>query len=252
MNVRRKWQSVVWVAAVVCGMVMAAGTSRAAVVYEYVTDQPSYQINSAGGFVTVLLYLKETLTGGSTSLITGDGGLLGGGVSVSRLATGLPASPSVLVTDASGVMRNTVDFSGPGAVNGANGDGNPTATDVSFNEAIGTPPAQPAQLGNTGGGAAPSVSNEIYLGSVKIQGGNANGTTTFAVRVHDNQFFGNTLTRNNFYDLDVDNNGGTTPAYAGAADKSNPFTVVVNVPEPTSFGLLLGVGALGLIRRRRI
>jgi hypothetical protein len=251
MNVRRKWQSVVWVAAVVCGMVMA-GTSRAAVVYEYVPDQQSYQINGAGGFVTVLLYLKETLTNGSTSLITSDGGMLGAGIGVSRLATGLPPSPSVLVTDASGITRNTVDFTGPGGVSGSNGDGNPSATDLTFNEAIGPPPAQAVQLGNTAGGTAPSVANEIYIGSIKIQGGTQQGTTTFAVRIHDNVFYGNTLTRNSFLDLDVDNNGGATPVYSGAQDKTNSFTVTVNVPEPASFGLLFGAGALGLIRRRRI
>ncbi len=251
MSVRRKWQSVVWFAAVVCGMVMA-GTARAAVVYEYVPDQPSYQINGAGGFVTVLLYLKETLTNGSTSLINGDGGMLSGGIGVSRLSTNLPASPSVLVTDASGVTRNTADFSGPGGVNGVNGDGNPSATDLTFNEAIGPPPAVPPQTGNTGGGAAPSVANEIYLGSIKVQGGTQSGTTTFALRVHDNVFYGNTVTRGNFYDLDIDNNGGATPVYSGAQDKTNSFTVTVNVPEPASFGLLFAAGALGLIRRRRI
>src|SRR5258706_12967424 len=230
MKVRRKWQSVVWFAAVVCGMVMA-GTARAAVVYEYVPDQPSYQINGAGGFVTVMLYLKETLTNGSTSLINGDGGMLSGGIGVSRLSTNLPASPSVLVTDASGVTRNTADFSGPGGVNGVTGDGNHLATELTVNEVIGPPPTVPPQTGNTGGGAAPSVANEIYLGSIKVQGGTQSGTTTVALRVYDNVFYGNTVTRGNFYDLDIDNNGGGPPRHFPGPEQTNTLTLTPNVPQ---------------------
>src|SRR5712691_7015928 len=69
MNVRRKWKSLKWLAAVVCGMAMTPA-SHGAVVYEYVSDQPTYQTTTPGSFINVLVYLKETLTGGSQSLIT--------------------------------------------------------------------------------------------------------------------------------------------------------------------------------------
>jgi hypothetical protein len=114
-------------------------------------------------------------------------------------------------------------------------------------------------LGNTGGGVSPSIANEVYLGTVHILAGSDFGVTTFNLRVHDNGF-GNTITNGSNpdftpYDLDVSNNGGSTPpaakVYTGASQSPSSFTVTVGVPEPTSMGLLLGVGAFGLIRRRR-
>ena len=112
MNVRRQWKSLKWIAAVVCGMAMTTTASRGAVVYQYVADQPAYTTNTAGSFVNVLVYLKETLTNGSTSLITSDGGLFGGAMTLARNATGLPANPSSFLTDSSGFTPNLTDFGG--------------------------------------------------------------------------------------------------------------------------------------------
>lgn len=249
MNVRRNWKSLKWIAAVVCGMAIGQ-TARAALVYEYVPDQTSYTVQP-GSVVNVLVYLKETVTSPSTSLITADNGMLGAGVSLTRSAANLPANPSAFITDATGVTRNLADFSGPGNVTGANGQGSPTATDVAFSEAVGPTVLNGVQTGNTGGGAAPAVPGEVYLGSVKIQAGSDKGTTTFAIRIHD-PGNGNTLTNNNFYDLDQFDAASGAPAYTGASQKQNTFTVVVaDVPEPASLGLLLGVGMFGLSRRRR-
>jgi hypothetical protein len=249
MNVRRQWKRFAWLGALACGMAISQ-TSHAALVYEYVSDKSSYTAKP-GDFINVLLYLKETVTGTSTSLITADGNMLGAGVGVSRSATGLPSSPSAFVTDGTSVTRNLVDFSGPGNVTGANGQGAPTATDVALSEAAGPPPAVPPGLGNTGGGAAPSVPNEVYLGSVKILAGSQAGTTMFSVRVRD-PGFGNTLTNGNFYDLDKFDSTSGAPAYTGASQKTNTFSIVVSdVPEPASLGLLIGVGMLGVTRRRR-
>src|SRR5258708_3751964 len=98
MNVRRKWKSLTWFVAIVCGMAMTPAL-HAAVVYEYVSDQPSYTV-SPGTFVNVLVYLRETLTAGSQSLITSDGGLFGAGMPLLRTAPGLPHSPPHSAPDA--------------------------------------------------------------------------------------------------------------------------------------------------------
>jgi hypothetical protein len=246
MNARRKWKGVKWLAAAVCGLAMVPAV-HAAVVYDYVTDQNSYQAAKAGDVINVKVYLKETLTGGSTSVIAGDGGLLGAGFSATRLSTNLPPNPSVFVTDAAtGTKPNLTDFGGPGAVAGANGAGSPTATDVSLSEAIAPTATTGVVPGNTGGGVSPSIANEVYLGSLNITSGP--GTTTFALKVY-NSGGGNTITNGNFYDLDFNS---TSPAFTGVGSKAPTFTVTAPpVPEPASFGLVLGVGMLGLARRRR-
>jgi hypothetical protein len=242
MNARRKWKGVKWLAAAVCGLALVPAT-HAAVVYDYVTDQSSYTAAKAGDVINVKVYLKETLTGGSTSVIAGDGGLLGAGFSVTRLSANLPPTPATFVTDATGVKSNTADFGGPGAVAGANGSGSPTATDISLSEAIAPTATTGVVPGNTGGGVSPSIANEVYLGSFNITAGS--GSTAFAVKIY-NAGGGNTITNGNFYDLDFNN---ASPAFTGVGSKTATFTV--DVPEPTSLGFVVGIGLVGLSRRRR-
>jgi hypothetical protein len=260
MNVRRTWKSLKWVAVIVCGMAMTPA-SHGGIVYQYVTDSPngSYTTATPGSTIDVKVYLKETVTGSDTSLITADGGLFGAGMTLVRSATGLPSNPSSFITDATGFTFNLTDFGGPTKFTGADGQGNPAATGVAFLTAVSPSNPNGVALGNTGGGASSSIPNEVYLGTVHLLAGTANGTTTFTMRVHDNGF-GNTITNGSNpdftpYDLDVTNNGGSTPpaakVYTGASQVPSSFTVTVGVPEPTSMGLLLGVGAFGLIRRRR-
>jgi hypothetical protein len=258
MNVRRTWKSLKWLAVIVCGMAITP-VSHGGIVYQYVTDSSNYTTATPGSTIDVKVYLKETLTSGSTSIITGDGGLFGAGMTLVRSATGLPNSPSGFVTDATGFTFNLTDFGGPTKFTGADGQGNPAATGVAFLTAVSPSNPNGVPLGNTGGGVSPSIANEVYLGTVHILAGSDNGVTTFNLRVHDNGF-GNTITNGSNpdftpYDLDVSNNGGSTPpaakVYTGASQSPSSFTVTVGVPEPTSMGLLLGVGAFGLIRRRR-
>src|SRR5258706_1491245 len=190
MNVRRKWKSLKWLAAIVCGMAMTPAL-HAAVVYEYVSEQPSYTA-SPGTFVNVLVYVGETLTGGSTSLIASDGGLFGAGMTLLRSATGLPSSPSSFVTDATGFTPATADFGGPAPFTGADGQGSPSALGIAFTVAVAPTKPTGTPLGNTGGGVSPSIANEVYLGTVKIFAGNT-GPTTFNMRFHD-VGNGNTIT----------------------------------------------------------
>jgi len=250
MNVRRKWKSLKWLAAVVCGMAMTPA-SHGAVVYEYVSDQPTYTTPTSGSFVNVLVYLKETLTGGSQSLITSDGGLFGGAMTLARSTTGLPNGPSSFVTDSTGFTPDTTDFGGPTEFTAADShQGSPTPTGIAFSVAVAPTKTTGVALGNTGGGVSQSIVNEIYLGTVKILAGSTQGTTNFLMRFHD-PANGNTLTNNNFYDLDVTNNGGTTPVYTGASQKTNSFSIIVG-PEPASMSLVFGAGVVLFARRRRV
>jgi hypothetical protein len=71
--------------------VLAAALSpiaaHGAISYSYVTDQSAYTAANAGDPVTVQVFLKETLTSGSTSLITSDTGLYSYGFKVTGTGT---------------------------------------------------------------------------------------------------------------------------------------------------------------------
>ena len=75
---------------VLCSAVLTvaalATTAPAAVTYSYVTDTPSVTKNAGESF-TVHLYLRETVDGGSASILTAENGLLGAGVRVTRNAS---------------------------------------------------------------------------------------------------------------------------------------------------------------------
>jgi len=218
-------------AAVAVGFLAWAGQANAAVSYSYVTDAPDYPAAGQGSAVTVKLYLLETLTGGSTSVINSDGGLLGYGVRVNRTVG------DAKITNYDG---NNADFgtfpNPPPTVDPA---GVPT---YKFTQAIGSSAATGVATGNGGANAKTSA---VYLGNVTIAAGAT--TSTFQVLPYDNAG-GNTLTNNSFFDLDFNN---ANPAFTGASAVTNTFTVSV-VPEPTFAGVAVVLGAAGsLIRRRR-
>jgi len=221
-------------AAAALGGLLIAESAHAAVMYQYVSDQSTYR-TAPGQVINVLVYLKETLTSGSPSVVTGDDGMYSGGMDLVRLAAGLPASPSTIT----GVTFNKADF-GPGA----NTFSSPTPSDTYFFEALDNNFAHGVPLGNTGSGASPSIPGEVYLGSFQITAGSAAGTTNFNLRRVQGAS-GNTLT-NAGRDLDQND-----PAYTGVGSTTTPISVIVEVPEPASFGLLVGIGAFGLVRRRR-
>jgi PEP-CTERM motif-containing protein len=231
----RKWRGVKLAAAALGGLLIA-GSAHAAVMYQYVSDQPTYRAGP-NQVINVLVYLKETLTSGSNSVIAGDDGLYSGGMDLVRSATGLPTNPSTIT----GVTFNKADF-GPGA----NTFNSPVPSgDTYFFEALDNSFLHGVAVGNTGNGASPSVPGEIYLGSYQITTGSSAGTTNFNLRRIQGAS-GNTLTN---IGRDLDQND---PQYTGVGSTTSPISVIVDVPEPASFGLLIGVGALGLVRRRRI
>src|SRR5689334_8587780 len=97
MRERRGFGVVVLGVAVLVGWAYLAAPLRAAVRYQYITDQPNYTASGPGATVTVSLYLQEVLTGGSTSLIVANHGMGGAGVVDQRVSfTG--ATPTTIAS----------------------------------------------------------------------------------------------------------------------------------------------------------
>jgi len=244
-----KW-TLKFLAATAVGVLTLAGQAHAAVSYSYVTDAgPNGNYNVAPGVTqTVKLYLLETLTGGSPSIISADGGMAGVAMQVNRPAVGGGSALGALT-------YNITDFSGPSTPASGPGGVSPAQqpNHLAFAE---TGPLQGASPvpGNSGGNAANVKPFAVFLGTIDVIAGSAAGVTTFTLDRIDTGTTGgtgDTITTFNNYDLDKLANA--SPAYAGtaASTPSSSFTVTV-VPEPTFAGIAMVVGAVGsLIRRRR-
>lgn len=214
------------VAGILAASVLVPSLAQAAVSYSYVASFDggltfTTTVNSTqGSNLTGNIYLKETLTNGSASLIASDGGLLGYGFAVDRVN-----GASTLT----GFANNAALFSGPVFT-----DPNGSATHRGGTGAIALTAAT---------GPNPDANGLILLGTISIAVGS--GSSSFVLGVHDN-FFGNTLTNTNVYDLDVSDTG-----YTGAANA--PFNFTVNaaaVPEPASV-VILAIAGIGVLARRR-
>lgn len=190
----------------------SASATTSGVRYAYVTDQTSYS-GAAGSDVTVYLYLREYLSGGSTSVIVSDGGLSSFGVSIDRSSASLPADPSTITA----LAANAADFP---AFSGSPFTQFTASSGTAFG-AISIGSGSGIQPGNTGG-AAPSVADEIYLGRLHVTIGTS-GTTTFSVGAIDPINGGSTTTKSDIYDLDISQ--ATAPAYTGVGVAASLFTV---------------------------
>jgi hypothetical protein len=235
-------------AAVIGGTLLFTTGAKAAIVYTYISDKTSYSV-APGGTVTGLIYLKETLSAGSTSLIDGDNGLNVAGFSVTQSSTNLPASPSGVYSIAGSTTTNGSNFTG-GSFTEKNTDAaNNTYTTIRAGDnATGVSATTGPQTSNA------NVTGTIEIGSFTIIGGTS-GTTTFTLANfrYPSSTGGYTQTVSSDYDLDNSASGATPdPAGvtgAGGAAGAETFTVSVT-PEPTSMALL-GLGSLGLLARRR-
>lgn len=216
-------------AAFVGGLAFASA-AHASVIYSYVAGAPNYNA-SVGGTVTVPIYLKETITAPSTSVINADGGLFGAGFSVNRNSGGTASltaiADSVATTFAGG-------FSTPAAGNGA------------ARQALAESYGLTATTGTN-----VDANGEVLLGSVNILV--TSGVSTFTVAWDKYPTVSGTdgdltTTATNAYNLDKTS---ANPAFTGADNNPTTFTVTgAAAPEPASLGLL-ALGAMGLLARRR-
>jgi len=222
-------------AACVLGLAPATG---AAISYRYVTDSPTYSAGP-GALVPVKVYLQETLTGGSHSLLVGDGGLFNAGAAVGYAAlpgsegNGSPATLSTFAFD-------TSDFSGLTAQNVA-----PDGSSLDFQEGVGGS----ASFGPMG---IISAAGRIqFLGTLTVEAGGAGNVSTFSLGQDGGS--GNTITFKNAFDLDFNGDGtaadGNTYTWTGTDGAVSNFTVAAT-PEPSTPGLLAIAASAFLARRR--
>jgi hypothetical protein len=247
-----------------CWAGLASG-ARADITYEYVTDQTTYTAANPGDTVTVTLYLQETATKGSQSLIAAEGGLSGAGVAVAQSKV----SPSgASATTISAINPN--NSAEPDGFTG-NGKSGATAANAFLSEFVSNGfTGSTGPSGTTKGGSVTTTGSttvtDVLLGTLTLKAGDTGSTTTFTVlslkNSSGNSFSGhdgNTLTFTNFNDLDPNSAKNFSPAYTGADSfvGSTAYTFQVTVaatPEPGS--LVLGAVAasslaLGAWRCRR-
>ena len=219
------------VIAVACG-VCAVRSASAEVNYTYVSSGGE-AAGLPGQTVTVPLYLEEDAFGGSSPLLSNNGGLASAGMQIVRRQGNASITAATL---------DTSDFTGSSSESALPGN------TFSFSESVtaGAPGVLP---GNTGGGMNPFVhSNQVYLGSIDI---------TLAAAPVDSVFDfgplqppgGHTIDQAG-HDLDI---SSSNPAYTGASDLSPtvfPVLVEVIMPEPSLLGAL-GIVALAALPRRR-
>jgi hypothetical protein len=216
-----------------------AAPAKAAIVYQYVTPLTSYT-TASNVSLAVNIYLDEILSGGSTSLITSDGGLYGAGFSVTQ--TNNTSSPAL--TALTGSTTTGAPFA-----NGSYKTGITATNELAGSENV---------ANGTTSGPTPTA-GLILLGTVTITPTSA-GTYSFSLANYSapaktggyTQTFGNGpggSTSLGYFDLDPNNTG--TYAYAGAASDPETFTVTVpGVPEPMALGLI-SLASMGLLTRPR-
>jgi PEP-CTERM motif len=216
----------------------AAGSAKAAITYKYTTYTGGTAVTSynatAGVPITIPIYLYEQLTNSSSSLITSDEGMFSACFSVTQTTN---TGAGTLTGSAGSVSSNGSNFSAGG------GFANSSGKDSSLYQGIAN------ALGNSASsGPVPNASGDIQIGSVTIT---PTVTTTYVLGAENypaTKSADLTTTFTNGYDLDANS---TSPAYTGAIANPETFSVVVApVPEPAS-AAVLGIGALGLLTRRR-
>jgi hypothetical protein len=237
-------KSLVFAASSALGL-MFAGSAHGAIVYKYVAIQTSYTV-AAGAQVTVNIYLNETVTSPSTSLLApgNENGLAGAAFRLAEESNGL-GSPSI-ITD--------VTFNNDAASNQFNGatfnvkSVTPTVATLSESNFF-SAPGTGVELGNnpplaqSTGVSTPS--NDVFLGTATLTAGSTAGTTVFDLgRIGQS---GSTVTNNNSYDLD---SNSSSPAFTGVNNTISTISVTVT-PEPASLGLVGLVSTLGLLARRK-
>jgi len=235
---RKTYPTLMSISAIAAGM-LGVSTAHGSISYGYTTyvtplgvatPVTSYP-DTLGTPLTLPVYLFEDLTQGSASLIDSDGGVYGGGFSVTQTS-----GTGSLTGIAGSVSSNGSSFAGGVASNNPSN----SSTFLGLNE-IGSL-SESSGVDTNGNG-------QIQMGSITITP-TAPGTYTFVLDSYGYPSVSgdDTITFNSSYDLDVTS---TSPAYTGAISAPDTFTVVVpGVPEPATLSLA-GVAGVGLLLRRR-
>jgi hypothetical protein len=241
---------------------LLTGAARADVAYSYTADTGT---NNGDGTITYQVFLTETLTGSSTSIIGTKNGLFGAGVAFDVTSGNATISAASLNTA-------TLTTSSPGQGFGTGGTGQGNVTRLETASAANNNVANGVMIENIGPGQANGVfptgsstsgtttNNVILLGTFTVKQGTTASVVTINALANSNDSVygggsGNTVTKTSNYDLDFDNNNGTetTLPYSGASDVANTINVAAT-PEPSSFllcGLAFGGMGYGVYRRRK-
>jgi hypothetical protein len=249
--------------------VLATGEARADITYSYAADQSSINATASGQTFTVNVYLKETISGTSTSIV-GNEGLFG--TSAWLVQNGTPKTGDATLSKwvpnftntGNGSQNNSVFLSSPPGANSFNpnttsSQGFAIASDAVPNNFVASSTTP------TGNGTAvtPTPKNTpgtffYFLGNLTVTSGAVGNTTTFALKSYD--FFNNgtgQMLTNQGTDLNALTGTDTLgQAYVGA-DAAAAFNITVTtaaVPEPSSMllcGLIACGGAYGAYRRRK-
>jgi len=234
--------------ALACWATVGLASSRADVTYRYVTDAANYT-GAVGATIPISIFLQETVTGASKSIIFTDGGLFGAGVMVN--------SPGGAIVGTAGDFKITGNqaFS-PAGFGNSTGTAGATALDQTPFTATKSGLIINADIpGTTAPGpkvAAPGTAgvNQILLGTLNVKVLAA--PTTLTVTPYGGA--SNTITQTG---TDLDFGTQALNGYTGAA--VNPlgnfaFTVGAVIPEPSSMALC-GLVASGMsyfgYRRRK-
>ena len=218
-----RYRRLLTVVLLLCSTLLPAGTTQAQRAFDFITDQNNYAV-LPNGTVMVFVFLRETLSGNSTSLLLAENGLISAGVQASRTTS--PSSPAVFT----GATLDITNFDGT----------NQSSVVAGGAQALLSGTRNPADAGGTPIITDSATIRRILIGSLTIQGGVIPlQTTTFTLG--DPSTVSDTRTWTNGTSLD--------PLIF-----PRTFTVTVGVvPEPASFALF-GLGGLLLVHhlhRRR-
>jgi hypothetical protein len=216
---------------------VGSATARAGIDYRYVADSTNF-FGTPGSMVTISLFLQETVTSPSTSLIFSDGGLFGAGINISR------DSGNAEIFGNAGDRKITPNLApSPAGFGGSVAKVSyltttATQSQIVVNDGITSPPTFP--------------SGEPGIRRILI------GTLNLTVSTSDSVFHVSSLGRSHdtvtLQGRDLDNGSQPADGYTGASTPLlGNFTLAVTVvPEPSSV-VLCGtiVIGFGLARFRR-
>jgi len=211
----------------VIASVSLAGVASADVILTFNWGQSSVEV-LPGATIAVPLYLTETLTGNSASILLFENGVSSVGVSVTRQASMLPTSPAFLTLG--GLSINTIDFF--------------DSSDVIFGPELAVSPSgNLAQMlmfardeGVVGSPLSASI-RRVLLGTITFRAGAVAGETTVFTSGDYVLTSSDTVTWRNFQVLDGQIAGST-------------LSITTIIPAPTSAAGLLIAGLLATRRRR--